>query len=93
MSRCTCRACGQNFNAESTFDRHRVGDYDLNAPGYGRTCLTTQEMKAKGWLLNGDGYWVTAAWDKNYRFPLSADRCRSAIGGDQDSEAAESVAA
>ena len=52
-----CRACGKVFTTTSTFDKHRVGKYDLTAPGYGRRCLTTAELEAAGWAVNARGRW------------------------------------
>lgn len=64
-NKCQCTACGEFFNRVSTFDRHRVG-----VIGVDRRCLTSDEMTAKGWRLNGRGFWLTearalpAAWAK-----------------------------
>lgn len=52
--RCQCTACGEGFNRVSTFDRHRVGEFDVD-----RRCLTTAEMEAKGWRYNAQRFWVT----------------------------------
>ncbi|MCC6379949.1 MAG: hypothetical protein IT519_14135 [Burkholderiales bacterium] len=53
-ARCRCGACGDLFNAVSTFDAHRVGAYDA------RRCLSTDEMTARGWLRNVAGFWITS---------------------------------
>lgn len=59
-SRCMCRGCGEYFNSTTVFDRHRVGPFaPINRPNT-RRCLTAAEMTAKGWLLNGAGFWITA---------------------------------
>ena len=52
--RCQCMACGQYFNRDSTFDKHRVG------PMSERRCLTLEEMRTKGWQHNTAGFWITA---------------------------------
>lgn len=55
-NQCQCPACGEFFNRVSTFDKHRKGPFDGK-----RRCLTTAEMKERGWLLNAGGLWITAA--------------------------------
>jgi hypothetical protein len=53
-----CRACGEQFSTLRNFERHRVGDYDIAAPGYGRRYLSTDEMAADPrWKLNRFGRW------------------------------------
>ena len=54
-ARCRCSACGERFNATSTFDAHRIGGYEA------RRCLTCAEMTARGWLRNSAGFWITGA--------------------------------
>jgi hypothetical protein len=51
-SRCQCTACNQYFNSTGTFDEHRIGPYS------NLRCLTTEQMTAKGWLVNEDGFWI-----------------------------------
>ena len=51
--RCHCTACGEAFNSESTFDRHRHGDYVT-----GRRCLMPAELRARGWSINRAGFWI-----------------------------------
>ncbi len=51
--RCQCSACGGYFRAVSTFDKHRVGPY------LDRKCLTSDEMKSRGWELDESGFWIT----------------------------------
>jgi hypothetical protein len=51
-----CRACGQRFSTVRNFDRHRVGRYEVGAPGYGRRCLSVSEI-AKTGLIVRDGEW------------------------------------
>jgi hypothetical protein len=52
-NRCQCAACGEYFNRERVFDRHRIGE-----PG-NRRCLTAAEMTARGWNRNAAGFWIT----------------------------------
>lgn len=52
-----CRECGKVFTTTSTFDRHRTGKYDINAPGYGRRCLTDAELSEAGFAQNDKGRW------------------------------------
>jgi len=47
-----CMSCHQSFSAQGGFDKHRVGQYGID-----RRCLTTDEMTAKGWHLDGRGDW------------------------------------
>jgi hypothetical protein len=51
--RCRCSACGEMFATVSTFDRHRVGDYES-----GRCCLSVSEMLARRWIQNSAGFWI-----------------------------------
>lgn len=57
-NRCLCRACNEFFNSPSVFDAHRVGPH-----GAGRSCLTAEEMQAKGWSRNAAGFWIRAELD------------------------------
>lgn len=57
-SRNQCQACKQYFNSNAAFDMHRVGKH-----GVDRRCRTTDEMSAKGMLINHAGFWVTKAYD------------------------------
>lgn len=67
-----CRACDQDFNGLTLFDKHRVGKHEYTAlEGMamtpprrdGRRCLTETEMKLKGWEPNKYGRWVNATSD------------------------------
>ena len=61
-----CRECDLDFTSVRDFDSHRVG---VHAYTYseglkmdpiredGRRCLTTVEMRAKGWALDRHGRW------------------------------------
>ena len=49
--RCQCPACGAYFNGLTLFDQHRVG------PMTDRSCLTPDQMTAKGWYIGDDGFW------------------------------------
>lgn len=48
-----CRSCGEYFNSNAAFDKHRAGTYTPNT----RHCLSQDEMKAKGMVIGGDGFW------------------------------------
>jgi hypothetical protein len=55
-----CSVCGEPFQSQGLFDKHRVGKYDPDE----RRCLTPEEMRAKGWRFDGrtwrgksDGFW------------------------------------
>lgn len=51
--RCQCSACGELFATVSTFDRHRLGDYES-----GRRCLRVSEMLGRAWVQNTAGFWI-----------------------------------
>lgn len=53
-SRNQCSGCKEYFNSEKAFTRHRTGEHGVN-----RRCETPEEMLAKGWLKNKDGFWIT----------------------------------
>ncbi len=58
--RCQCAACGEYFNSDTPFGRHRVGSYAKPGEWQGnRRCLTPAEMTAKGWQPNAAGFWIT----------------------------------
>jgi hypothetical protein len=70
MSWAECRACGSIFSSDAEFDRHRVGDYDVEPPDpEARRCLTQAEMadgdprrrdgSAALWRRNSRGRWTT----------------------------------
>ena len=61
-----CRTCGEDFNGVSYFDAHRVGEYGPGdfrgdredwSPELGRRCLSSLEMRERGWEKNGRGRW------------------------------------
>lgn len=56
--RCQCCGCGEYFNGERGFDRHRVGVHGVN-----RRCLSNAEMTARGWYLNAAGFWAITRLD------------------------------
>ena len=45
-----CRSCGRDLTSDTLFDRHRVGDHQLDYPEHenGRRCATDEELDAKG---------------------------------------------
>jgi hypothetical protein len=54
-----CRPCDVHFASLRGFDRHRVGDHQLNYPDHenGRRCLTPDEYAAHGLELDQRGRW------------------------------------
>lgn len=56
--RCQCAACGECFNSETAFDRHRRGRLDKGEP---RRCANQAELLARGWARNGRGFWIESA--------------------------------
>lgn len=55
-SRCQCCKCGEIFNSTSTFTRHRVGNWE--SLGANRRCLNPDQMTARGWSRNPEGFWI-----------------------------------
>jgi len=49
-----CQSCKEYFNSVRAFERHRTGTY-----GVDRRCRTPDEMTARGYSLNKDGFWIT----------------------------------
>jgi hypothetical protein len=52
-----CAACREYFNSTYAFDKHRVGRYTPME----RRCLSPDEMRAKGMVVNSTGFWVSHA--------------------------------
>lgn len=48
-----CGACRQYFNSTNAFDKHRTGEFNGS-----RTCLSTDEMLARGFGKTSDGFWL-----------------------------------
>lgn len=47
-----CPTCGERFNSNAAFDKHRTGHY-----GVDRRCMTAEEMQAHGMVKRDDGFW------------------------------------
>lgn len=54
-----CPSCGELFNSNAAFDRHRTGVF-----GVDRRCMTVPEMRARGMAKNASGWWVTSLNDR-----------------------------
>jgi hypothetical protein len=54
-----CRGCGEYFNSNYAFDKHRTGLH-----GKHRRCRTPEEMMGKGMVKNAGGWWVSSAKPK-----------------------------
>lgn len=50
-----CPSCGELFNSNASFDKHRTG-----VIGKDRRCMTVDEMRSEGMDKNAGGWWVTA---------------------------------
>lgn len=59
-NRCRCPACGDFFNSEKAFDRHRAGAYPSS-----RRCLSPSEMAKRGMTVNSGGFWITETRRQN----------------------------
>ena len=58
-----CPGCGEYFNSNKAFDKHRIGDF-----GVDRRCVTVEEMLAKGMSLSKTNWWITEAMvDSDFR--------------------------
>ena len=55
---CQCSGCGEYFTAPSSFDNHRVGKYEITTGPDRRRCLTTAELRTRGWRKTVSGYWT-----------------------------------
>lgn len=55
-----CGGCGEYFNSDSPFDRHRIGDFGSETNP--RRCMTVEEMKEAGMTINDAGFWVGSAY-------------------------------
>jgi hypothetical protein len=53
-----CSACGATFSSLTGFDAHRVGTPVNVHPDYGRSCLTAEQIAAKGYVLTAKGVWA-----------------------------------
>ncbi len=67
--RCQCCGCGEYFNGERGFDRHRVGEY-----GVSRRCLSIDEMTALGWHRKASGFWAMTRLDSAGKARIRATR-------------------
>jgi hypothetical protein len=58
-SRCQCAGCGEYFNSDSAFDKHRIGEF-----GKDRRCMTTAKMREAGMSKNAADWWVIEPFQK-----------------------------
>ena len=54
---CLCTVCGEIFEKVNGFDKHRTGNPE------NRRCLTPDEMRGKGMVVNSYGRWGTCKFD------------------------------
>ena len=71
--RCQCCGCGEYFNGQRGFDRHRAGVHGGN-----RRCLSVAEMLALGWFCNPDGFWAVTRLDSAGRARIRPAQARPA---------------
>ena len=55
-----CAGCGEYFNSNYAFDKHRTGKH-----GVDRRCRTKEEMLAKGMSVNQWGFWISESYIYN----------------------------
>lgn len=55
-----CGGCGEYFNSNTAFDKHRTGEF-----GVDRRCLNAEEMLAKDMSKNAAGFWVGSLMDQS----------------------------
>jgi len=60
---CRCTVCGLYFRRTSTFDAHRIGRPGTPA----RRCLSPDELVARGWSRDSQGYWRRPGPDTPFR--------------------------
>jgi len=55
-----CSTCGEYFNSDAAFDKHRIGDFgsEINP----RRCMTVEEMIMAGMELNQDDFWIGSVY-------------------------------
>ena len=58
-----CPTCGEYFNSNAAFDKHRVGPHKFNQ----RRCMTKEEMAGAGMVLREDGFWRGSVMPENIR--------------------------
>jgi hypothetical protein len=59
-SRNQCGGCGQYFNSNTAFEKHRTGVFGID-----RRCLNDQEMEAKKMAKNAAGFWTGEPMDQS----------------------------
>jgi hypothetical protein len=64
-SRCQCSGCGEYFNSDTAFEKHRIGQFGVN-----RRCMTPAEMLAAGMSRNAADWWISeSAETRTVPFP------------------------
>ena len=53
----TCTECGKKFSGYRAFADHRNGDFKVDKPGAGRSCLGSDAMIERGYRFLA-GVWV-----------------------------------
>lgn len=66
-SRCQCSGCGEYFNSDAAFDKHRIGRFGVPADQGGRRCMSPDEMGKAGMAYKtqpgGQKWWVGSEWE------------------------------
>jgi len=57
---CQCTVCGEVFNSEAGFNKHRIGTH-----GVDRRCMTPDAMREAGMALNSRMRWVGSAFPED----------------------------
>ena len=70
-----CPTCGERFNSNAAFDRHRRGVFSPRIPQAPRHCATPEQMTEAGMTRNAGGWWITRP------FSPDAKKARSGVGG------------
>ena len=92
-----CGACGEDFNALTAFDAHRVGKHAYrfsitdSARHDGRRCLAPIELTELGWSLDSKGRWRLPASDRNLGLGEHAGRLTQARDRQSPSPALEAL--
>lgn len=75
-----CCECGELFNSNHAFDRHRTGTYGVRQVPDARRCMSLSEMRLLGMLKNSAGFWIASQMTDDVREWLVATNTVSPEG-------------
>ncbi|WP_250477625.1 hypothetical protein [Caballeronia sp. INML1] len=65
-----CTECGELFNSNGAFEKHRVGTVGVREGPDARRCLTLSEMRMTGMVKNDAGFWIKSQMTDEARASL-----------------------